>query len=194
MPDSFATTDDAAAYGFTLPAATADGLLARATQAIRDAAGYPVTQVTGAALRLRAECGRLAVPSLVVTAVSVVALVNDDGTTTALDSAAWDWDGGNRIRLVPGKVAEADRRFGQFDVTFDHGFATIPEGLVMLTGAVAFRLAVTPVAATAGIRSQSVGSVSWTVGEVQPGAALTDDEVRLLAKVIPVQRAWQVKT
>lgn len=188
-PDSFATTDQAAAYGYVLPAATAAGLLARATQAIRDAAGYPVTQTT-ATLRVQADFGWLALPSLTVTAVSSVALVNDDGTTTA--ETDWRWRGGNRIWLGSDGIRERDRLFGEFEVVFVHGFAVIPDALVMLTGAVAFRLAATPVAATAGIKSQTVGSVSWTAGDDMPGAALTEAETRTLARIVPVQRAWQV--
>jgi hypothetical protein len=187
-PDSFATADQAAAYGYTLPDAAADALLARATQAIRDAAGIPVTQATST-LRVQACRGWLELPSPVVTAVSSVALVNDDDTTTA--ETDWRWQTGSRIRLGH-TIPERDRHHGLFEAGFTHGFAEIPDALVMLTGAVAYRLSVTPVAAAAGIRSQTVGSVSWTAGDDVPGSALTQAEIRQLTRIVPVRHLFQV--
>lgn len=190
-PDSFATADQAAGYGYTLPDATADGLLARATQAIRNAAGIPVTQGT-ATLRVRAELGELKLPSPVVTAVSSVALVNDDGTTTAETDYRPLFDSGWLVKILLGhQIRERDRFCGLFEVAFTHGFAQIPAALIMLTGAVANRLQFTPVAAQAGVRSESVGSVSRTYGDV-PGDDLTEYEIRQLAHIVPVRRAWAV--
>lgn len=185
-PDSFAAAADATAYGYTLPASP-DGLLARATQVLRDEAGIPITE-TSSQLVVPAWCGNLDVPNPLITAVTAVALVNDDDTTTPVTD--WTWRGGRRICLGP-SVSWHDRHHGRFQVDFTHGFASIPPSLVRLTCAVAARLAVTPPAAMAGLSSRTVGSVSWTARET-PDAVLTENERRALALIVPVRHAWQV--
>lgn len=190
MPDSFATPDQAAGYGYALPAAQAGGLLARASQAIRDAAGFSVLSED---ITITRRAGRGFVP-LPVPLVTAVASVSQDGT--ALEAAAWDWEprpdtvAGGRIRLGHGVQG---RRDGEFAVTLTHGLTSVPDSLVMLTSAVACRLAASPAGMAAGITSQSVGSVSWSAaGGVPPQDALTSGEEARLAGIVPLARAWMV--
>lgn len=190
LPDSFATAADAAAYGFALPAGP-DGLLARATQAIRDEAGIPVTQAAST-LRIRACRGMLELPMPLITSVTSVALVNDDGTTAPLTQGPdWGWQPGEPVMLGT-TLTWQERYCGLFSVACVHGFAVLPPALVMLACAVAYRMAATPAAAAAGLKSKTVGSVSWTAGET-PGAALTAAECDTLARIVPLRRVWQVK-
>jgi hypothetical protein len=186
-PDQFATSTDAAAYGYTLPSGTADELLARATQAIRDEAGIPLTQTTST-LELYSDCGVLELPGGLVASITSVSLVNDDDTLTAITDYTWDRD--RKIRLGC-SVSWSDRRHGLWSVVYVHGFASLPASLTALTCAVANRLATIPAAAAAGLQSATVGSVSWTAGEIKT-AALTEAEVRTLARVVPVRRVFQV--
>jgi hypothetical protein len=186
---AFATADQAAGYSLPLPAATADGLLARATQAITDAAGFGILSAPGT-VRLHAKCGEISLEGIVlVTAVTAVELVHADGTTEAVTD--WTWtraaDKPEPVCLGP---SVPSRHCGLFAVTLTHGLASVPDSLVMLTSAVAYRLAGVPAAAAAGVASNSVGGVSWSMGSMPGGLALadlTDRERCQLAKIVPVQ-------
>lgn len=187
MPDSFATADQAASYGYELPAASADALLARASQALRDAAGFGIL-AESATVRLDADRGALPLDGIpLVTSVTSVALVHDDGTQDGVTGYRLD---GDRIVLehdVPG------RRCGTFEVVLAHGLAAVPDSLVMLTASAAYRMAATPVAVLAGITSQSVGSVSWSAAGSPRGDGLTDAECSRLSRIVPLRRVWAVR-
>lgn len=187
MPDSFATADQAASYGYELPASQASALLARASQAVRDAAGFGILAET-VTVRRDADRGCISLEGIpLVTSVTSVSLVNDDGT---LDGVQGYRLHGDRIELerdVP------DRWRGTFEITLVHGLASVPDSLVMLTASVAYRMAATPVAMLAGITSQSVGSVSWSASGSPAGDGLTESECSRLARIVPLRRAWAVK-
>jgi hypothetical protein len=188
-PDSFATSADVAAYDFT--PAPSDGQLARATQAIRDAAGIPLTQTTSTAT-LTARCGELEFPGPLVTAVTSVQL-DDDGTLT--DVSAWRLDKARGVIVLGRSLPWHQRHHALYQVTYLHGFGTLPPALVMLTCSVAYRLQFTRADATAGLQSKTVGSVSWTVSAKAPPAdALSEDECCRLARIVPLRRAWMVAT
>lgn len=188
-PDSFATSDDAAAYGFTLAGGAAAGLLARATQALRDAAGIPITQTTST-LEIDAHDSALHIPTPLVSSVTSVELVGDDGNTTVTDFR-WRPTRPHRIRLGH-ELTHWQRHHGLFAVTYVHGFTDpLPPALVMLTASVAYRLSVTPPGALAGLKSKTVGSVSWTAGDM-PAAKLSAAEECSLGRIVPVKTVWQV--
>jgi hypothetical protein len=191
---AFATADQAAGYAMPLPSATADGLLARATQAITDAAGFGILSASGT-VRLPAECGRVSLRDVqLVTAVTAVALVHADGTTEAVTDWTWTRSAVKTAPVCLG-LSVPSRHCGLFAVTLTHGLASVPDSLVMLTSAVAYRLAGVPAAAAAGIASKSVGGVSWSMGSLPGGLALanlTDRERCQLAKIVPVQRVTVV--
>lgn len=189
-PVPFASVDQAASYGYDLPADAAAGLLARASQAVRDAAGFgilsePVTITRGA------DRGRLDLPVPLITAVTSVSA---DGTV--LEGDAWRWIreprkvAGDRILLGH---AVRGRRDGEFTVNLTHGLASVPDSLVTLTASVAYRLAATPAPMLAGITSQTVGAVSWSAAGSPPGDELTAAEESRLARIVPVRRVWAVR-
>lgn len=189
MPDPFATAGDATGYAYPLPAATATGLLARATQAIIDAAGFGVLSAD-ATVRLRADRDQIDLEGIVlVTAVTAVELVHDDDTTEAV--TGWHWRR-EAARQEPVRLDHTvpERHCGLFAVTLTQGLASIPASLVMLTCTVAYRLAGIPSAAASGIASKSVGGVSWSMGSLPGGLALddlTDRERSKLRKIVPLQ-------
>jgi hypothetical protein len=193
VPDPFATADDAAGYGFPLPDSAADGLLARATQALVDAAGFGILSGS-ATVKLRSERGVIDLRDVpLITAVGDVEVVNEDGTTESTS----DWvgfvsNGGTvaHVRLghtVPG------RHCGLFAVTLTQGLPSVPDSLKMLTSAVAYRFAAMVPAMSAGITSQSVGSVSWTASKPPPSGGLTDGECCQLGKIVPIRRVLAVR-
>lgn len=191
MTDPFATADQAASYGYALPPDQAAGLLARATQAVIDAAGFGILSQT-AAIEDRADSGRLDLPVPLITAV---ASVTDSGGT-ALEAGKWEWV--RSPRKIAGDVIRLwhsvqGRHGGDFTVNLTYGLATVPDSLVMLTASVAYRLAASPSDMAAGVTSKSVGSVSWSVaGGVPSQSSLTADEESRLARIVPLARAWQV--
>lgn len=188
MPDPFATAADASGYGLALPDASADGLLARATQAIIGEAGFGIVSAS-ATVKLRADHGRVRLRDIpLVTAVTAVELVHEDGTTDSVT----DW---HELVLSGGQVGEVllghsvpGRHCGLFAVTITQGLSSVPDSLKLLTSAVAYRLAAMPAAMSAGITSQSVGSVSWTAAKPPPADGLTDGECSRLARIVPLRR------
>jgi hypothetical protein len=192
VTDPFATSDDAAGYGFPLPDATSDGLLARATQAIVDAAGFGILAAPST-VRLRADNGVISLRDVpLVTAVSAVALVERDGATETV--TGWNWPGtvaGAALDVWLDRTVPA-RHCGVFAVSLTQGLASAPDSLLMLTCAVAYRFAGMPAAMTAGITSQSVGSVSWTASSAPPSDDLTAGELAKLRKIVPVKSVWGV--
>lgn len=191
MPDPFATSADAAGYALPLPDASADGLLARATQALVDAAGFGIVSAT-ATVRLRADCGRVCLRDVpLVTAVTALELVHEDGTTESVT----DWSAeavGGTVREVRLRHSVPERHCGLFAVTLAQGLSSIPDSLKLLTSQVAYRFAAMPAAMDAGITSRSVGGVSWTAARPLPSAALTDGELSRLGKIVPVRRVLAV--
>ena len=189
---SFATAEDAAGYAYPLPDATADGLLARATQAITDAAGFGILSAD-ATVKLLAANGVLSLRDVpLVTDVSAVELVNEDGTTETVT----DWQpyqAGFEISGVRLGHTVPHRHCGLFAVTLTQGLASVPPSLKMLTCQVAYRFAAMPPAMDAGITSRSVGGVSWSASTPPPSGDLTAVELRKLGKIVPVRTVWPVK-
>lgn len=190
MPDPFATAEDAAGYAYALPGATADGLLARATQAIVDAAGFDILSA-GATVKARARHGCLDLEDVpLVTDVSAVVLAHDDGTTESVT----DW---RRLHSgLTGVILAVDlgpsvpgRHCGLFAVSLTQGLPSVPDSLKLLTCKVAYRFAATPPAMDAGITSRSVGGVSWSAGRLKPLPTddLTSGELSKLAGIVPVR-------
>jgi hypothetical protein len=190
---SFATAADAEGYGFALPAASADGLLARATQMLVDEAGFGIVSGT-ATVKIRADRGRLCLTDIpLVTAVTGVDLVHEDDTTESVT----DWHeltaaaGGTVVEVLLGHTVP-ERHCGLFAVTLTQGLSSVPDSLKMLTSSVAYRLAAMPAAMAAGITSRSVGGVSWSTSKPPPAASLTDYECSRLARIVPVRTVWPV--
>jgi hypothetical protein len=192
VPDSFATSDDATGYAYPLPDATADGLLARATQALIDAAGFGIL-TSSATVKLRADNSVISLKDVpLVTDVSALALVHDDSTTEPV--TAWHWPG-----TVAGMATDIwlehsvpGRHCGIFAVTLTQGLASVPVSLKMLTSAVAYRFAAMPAAMAAGITSRSVGGVSWSASSPPPTGDLTAGELAKLRKIVPVRHVYVV--
>lgn len=188
MLPSLATPEDATAYGYTLPADTAEVWLARASVRVRRAAGWAINSATST-VRLPVDHHEIVLPSPPVTAVASVAGVNPDGTTTPLTVGVdWTWDGQERIRLGPW--------LEQADVVYTHGFVTMPDELVELVCSVAQRLSNTPVGMEAGIRSVTIDDYSRTfAAEARTDAAsLLPGEQDALDDILAVPTVWVVRS
>lgn len=161
-----ATVADATAYGYSLPAESADALLGRASTRIRRAAGQPITPST-VTVQLAVDGKRVELPAPPVIEVTTVEAVACDGTTSVL--AGWWWDG-EYLRL-------ADCGTSRVQVTYERGWNPVPDGVIELTCQVANRLAVTPIGMDAGIRERAIddyretyaAEMTQTAGDLLPG-------------------------
>ncbi|MEV7358202.1 hypothetical protein [Kitasatospora sp. NPDC091276] len=179
-----ATQADATAYGYSLPAATADALLARASARIRRAAGQPITSGTST-VRLTAHDGTVTLPGPPVTAVSSVLEVDGTGATTAVPW--WRWDG-ERITIPHG--------VDQADVVYTRGYSTVPDGIVELTCSVAARFGATPAGADGLLRSEQIDDYSRTFATEAITAAgdLLPGELEALEAALGTPEAWMTRS
>jgi hypothetical protein len=183
-----ATQDDAEGYGYSLPPATADALLARASVRVRRAAGQPITP-SAVSVQIRPESREVCLPAPPVIEVQSVLTVTEDGSTDVL--VGWWWDG-TRLRLPEGCC-------GDLRVTYRRGWDPVPAGLVELTCQVANRLAATPAGMDIGIRSQqeSIDDYSTTTTfaaeQVQVAGDLLPGELTALRRELgAVPDVWVV--
>jgi hypothetical protein len=179
-----ATQADATTYGYSLPAATADALLARASARIRRAAGQPITSSTST-VRLAEHDGTVALPGPPITAVTSVVAVDSTGTTTALPW--WCWDG-ERLTVPCGT--------GQVEVVYTRGYGTVPDGIVELTCAVASRFGATPAGADGLLRSEQIDDYSRTFATEAITAAgdLLPGELEALEAALGTPEAWMTRS
>lgn len=132
---------------------TATLALNRASAKIRKYAGdWSITQESGVVATLDGTGERsLWLPSLLVTAVASV--VEDGQTLTVV--TGFDWTSYGKLIRV-GRCWTCKPR--SVVVTFTHGYATVPDDVKDICLSVAGRLYRNP----AGLRSKTVGAVSWT--------------------------------
>jgi len=147
-----------------------------ATGAVQDAIGQQVfrSETTDRLMRDPIDPRVLVLPQKPVDASQTITCVGiDDGITYAYLAADFELYG-QRLVLECGAWQE------QVDVTYTHGFSTIPATIKSVALACAARVVSNP----AGVRSVSVGDVSVTNagsdGDLTSGAYLTDHERRMI--------------
>ncbi|MGW6913713.1 hypothetical protein ACWGB8_07825 [Kitasatospora sp. NPDC054939] len=185
---ALATQADATAWGYTLPPERADALLSRASVRIRRAAGQPITPSTVTVQLDAEEDGTVTLPAPPVITVQQVRAVAADGTLTVV--TGWVWDG-ERLRLP-------DPCTRRVEVTYQRGWAVLPDGIVELTCQVAQRLADTPATGMAtGVRSEQIEdySVTYAVEQLDAAGDLLPGELTALQRELgPVPKVWVVKS
>lgn len=146
-----------------------DAALTDASATVRAAAGQDFTQaVTDSTLRAHC-CGALRLPQRPVNDVTDVTDIYGE----ALDW--WDWDGREKVTV--------SYRYDVVVVTYDHGYAVIPDDIVAVTCNVAARtLASAP--EDAGIQSRSITNYNESFGPVGAAgpAGLFNDERAMLVR------------
>lgn len=170
---SFASTDDLATL---LGTSFTDGQLAQAqlaldiaTAAIRSYTRQQITTVTGDEIILDPENRKLILlPEIPVVDVSEV-IVGDD-TLTIADDVFWYADG--RLYRTSGGSWGTARQ--SVEVTYDHGYAEVPDSVRGVCLAKASRLLANP----ESLRQESIGSYSRTYEGGSSG--LTEDEEMIL--------------
>ena len=176
-PLPLASPADAARLGYTLPEGREMEMLARASARLRRGAGRPISSTTST-VRRRVEGGKVTLPGGPITAVSAIARLAEDGGATL---TGWRWDGYEHIHCIP-------LWCGDVNVTYVHGFATLPDELLELVCSVAVRLSATDDAAgmEAGIRSETIDdySVTYAAEAVETASGLLPGEEDELAKFL----------
>lgn len=174
MLANLADQDDATAYGYgTISAA----MFARASARVR---GYVRQQITAGESTIVVRGPAVLLPQRpVVGIVSIIDRITDPDVPYTLEDDEWI--------IRPGGLLETPRFGGNIEVTYEHGFETVPDELIELVCGVAARLAgVNPAAAT-GVQQETGGSESVTYGFDSYNAIseLSTGEKRVLDRLFP---------
>lgn len=143
-------------------------LLDDASAVVRAYTGQQFNEATST-VRLKVRGGVVRLPQRPATAVTTVADV--DGNTVG-----HTWYSGDAIHLTGGYPTG-----GWVDVTYDHGYASVPGDVVAVVCQIAGR-AFGTTADNAGYQSESIGTYSYTVGVAAAAGAtgLLNDERAVL--------------
>lgn len=163
MPDPLATATDLESR-LKSPIATSDRTraitaLADASAAVRRFCGQDFTQATTTE-RLRVRRGRVRLPQWPITAVSAVADTNGN-------SVLFTWTAEDIVTLSQNldtfSFEPWENGFQWVDVTYTHGYATLPDDLVAIVCQIAARVVGAPPEQSAK-RSEELGDYSYTIG------------------------------
>lgn len=184
---ALATQADALNWGYSLPQATADALLARASVRIRRAAGQPITP-SAVTVELPVDNRVVLLPAPPIVSVQTVSAVADDGTLTVL--TGWRWDGEALSLPYPAIRPEPARVL----VAYQRGWTVVSEGIVELCCQVATRLSLTPLGMDVGVRERKVDDYSETYAVEMLDAAgdLLPGELTALRRELGPLDAWVV--
>jgi len=171
---NLADQDNATAYGYGTIAA---GMFARASARVR---GYVRQQITAGTSTITVRGPVVLLPERPVTAItSIIDEVTDPDVPYTLEVDEWE--------LRNGGVLETPKFGGNLEVTYEHGFATLPDELIELVCGVAARLSDVNPAAAAGVQQETGGSESVTFGFDSYNAIseLSTGEKRVLDRLFP---------
>lgn len=191
---ALATVAEALAFGYVLDAGTGPGFLNRASSRIRAYTGQTISRVVGDTALVPVRNLIAYLPQLPADKPTVVKF---DGVTF-LENSAWYWDPiQQRLCGINPYITSGNfsgwwwRQNDKYvDVTYSHGYATVPDTIKEVVCAIAYRMANTPGAAEGGTRQESVGGVSITYASeaLSAGASLTASEKAAIDRVVPRRR------
>jgi hypothetical protein len=159
-------------------------LLDDASAAVRAYTGQTISVATSTNKRLRVRKGVVRLPQRPVNAVTTVK--NTSGVVFATSSYTWDqldriefW---TYLPVANGPdLSEVWRRNAYVDVTYTHGYATIPPDIVAVVCQIAAR-AFGQQADRSGLSEASVGDASYSIGPAAAsgGVGMLNDERAVL--------------
>lgn len=174
MLASLATQSDANAYGY---GTISDAMFNRASARVR---GYVRQTVSAGTSTVTVRGPSVLLAERPVTAItSVIDEVSDPDVPYTLTAEEYI--------LRPGGVLEVPGFGGNLEVTYAHGFATLPDELIELVCGIAARLGEVNPAAAAGVQQETGGSESVTYGFDSYNAIseLSTGEKRVLDRLFP---------
>lgn len=138
-------------------------------------------------LILRVDGQRVTLPKRPVLDITSVKAVGLDGTATH-EMAGWSFDGIHTIRVGDGAwVINASHHYASqtVEVTWSHGYATIPEDVRWTVAQMAARAISSP--APAAVTGENIGAYSYRTGgvSVSGAAGMTDDERQVARRYRP---------
>jgi hypothetical protein len=176
-------------------AARAPALLGDASALVRGFTRQDFTQVSGDTIILRPVGALLRLPQRPVTAVTSVAAVAPDGTSTST-MTGWSWDGRDKIDLTWGEfhpdwssAAWRDRGTPDtYQVVYDHGYATIPNTVVATVCAMVLRTLLSP-SMTPGMVAERIGAYNYQLqqggGAAGASVVMTDADEKAVRRYGP---------
>ncbi|MFD7516084.1 hypothetical protein ACFV85_14955 [Streptomyces niveus] len=158
--------------------ARAPALLADASALVRDFTRQDLTAVADDPIILRPVGMMLRLPQRPVTAVTFVAAVGADGTTTGA-LTGWSWDGRDKVDLScatpAGSWPLGWRGPGPdtYRVIYSHGYTPVPPGVLAVVCAMVLRTLLSP-SMTAGMVAERIGAYNYQLqqGGGAPGATV----------------------
>jgi hypothetical protein len=158
----------------------ADKLLDAATGLIQDYTEQTISQVEGEVITLDGEGRRrLLLPQIPVTAVASVDETVDGTTTTLVEDDDYTWTESGILARVDGSWPSEPR---SVEVTYSHGFGTVPQSIVGICLAAAARVFSNP----SSVRSQAIDGYSVQFfGQGQSGVWLVETELSVLDRYKP---------
>lgn len=195
---ALATVDDAASFGYILDPATGPGFLNRASERVRAYTGQTISRVINDTAQVPVRNFEAYMPQLPADKPTVVQF---DGVTF-LENSSWYWDPIQyRLCGINPYITSANftgwwwRQNNRYvDVTYSHGYVTVPDTIKEIVCAIAYRFSKTPGAAEGGTRQESAGGVAITYASetLSSSAALTASEKASLDQVIPRRRQMSI--
>ncbi|MEU2180109.1 hypothetical protein [Streptomyces thermolilacinus] len=193
MPDLASVDDLAARLGRPLTpeeSARVGALLADASALIRDYTRQEFTAVSGDSIVLRPVGVTLRLPQRPVTAVTSVSAIGPGGQTLG-ELTGWVWDGRDKIDLscaAPSGTWPTSRRGHRPDtyrVVYDHGYATVPPGVVAAACTMVLRTLLSP-SMTPGMVAERIGAYNYQLqqgmGAVGATVVMTAADERALSR------------
>ncbi|WP_030110526.1 hypothetical protein [Kutzneria albida] len=168
----------------TLVTAQAQEALDNATALIQDSTGQVLSQVVNDVVTLDPLPGfAVMLPELPVTSVAQMQWLDDRGGTgwNTIPSSQYRVKPNGTLYLIPGggfDLSQWPRDLDTIQVTYTHGYATIPAGIKAVCTALAARLLVNPYK----IQSQRTGEVQVVYGGVAKSCDLWDTEQKTLGR------------
>lgn len=170
---NLASQTDATAFGY---GTISDAMFARASARVR---GYVRQSITAGESTITVRGPIVLLPERPVNAITSIIDRSDPDNPVTLSADQWE--------LRVGGVLETPDFGGNLEVTYEHGFTTVPAEVRELVCNLASRLASVPQAAAAGVQQESAGSESVTFGfdSYKAISDLTAGEKTVLDRLFP---------
>lgn len=195
---ALATVADAASFGYVLDPVTGPGYLNRASTRVRTYTGQTISRVLDDVQNIPVRNLVALMPQLPADKPTVVKF---DGVTF-LENSAWYWDPiQERLCGINPYITSANfsgwwwRHNDRYvEVTYDHGYVTVPDTIKEIVCSIAFRMAKTPDAAEGGTRQEGAGGVNITYASeaLSSGANLTSSEKAALDNAVPRRKVMSI--
>lgn len=182
---AFASTDDLSAFvGYTVDVTRGNAVLSMASAIIRNYTGCQLDSITGDVYLDQRGDNTILLPERPVNNVSAVKVLSSDGTTwitlsPSADNPDYSWDS-HAGTVTIYNINQAISPVPTVQITYDHGYATIPDPIKQVCIYVASRLLANP----NGVAAQSTGQVSVRYDR---NSDLSLVEQRMLARYTTVE-------